>query len=209
MALMPLVKNSIIPNFVISCETKASSFFDGIDSSNMCLLSFACISPSNLRKWKGTIAFYNWMLEGEYNMLWDKSGRDLGFLATGSIVTTQAISLALGCEIKSLLLCGNDLAFGWNFYVPGTIAEASYGHTIDRFNVKTSKEADIVRRNSKYKIVRKNRFYFTNHQMLAAKTWLEDLFKNSSLSVFDCSEPGCAESSVKHIDFNDYLKIIS
>ena len=48
--------------------------------------------------------------------------------------------------------------------------------------------------------------------MLAAKTWLEDLFKNSTssgfLSVFDCSEPGCSEASVKHVDFNEYLKII-
>jgi hypothetical protein len=44
--------------------------------------------------------------------------------------------------------------------------------------------------------------------MLAAKTWLEDLFKNRSFPVFDCSEPGCAESSVKHVGFDDYFEII-
>ena len=49
----------------------------------------------------------------------EKPVLDLGFAATGSIVTTQAISIALGCNIQSLMLLGNDMGFKTEYYVKG------------------------------------------------------------------------------------------
>ena len=41
-------------------------FFSEIDTENMHLLSFSCSSYSNIRKWKGKISFFNWMVDGEF-----------------------------------------------------------------------------------------------------------------------------------------------
>ena len=69
------------------------------------------------------MSFYNWMIKGEfYEALWRTAGEDLGFVATGSVVLSQAVSIVLGCAVKSLLLVGNDLAYGKSYYAHGAPA---------------------------------------------------------------------------------------
>jgi hypothetical protein len=207
MALLPLCKRKIIPGFVISCETTPVDYFSSIDTSNMHLLAFSCMSNTNLRKWKGKISFYNWLIHNElYDKLWEKSGADLGFASTGSIVTTQAISIAFGCKIKSLLLIGNDLGFKTAYYVKETVVYEKNLNNLNRFSPLEKIEFDKSRNRREFEIHRDGLVYYTNNQFLAAKEWLEDLFKRISLPIYEANELGCSPQSVRKISLRKYLE---
>jgi hypothetical protein len=206
MALRPLLISGIKPRYVITCETTPSDFFSGLDTSGIHLLSFSCSSPSNLRKWRGEISFYNWMIEDDlYTELWDKAGRDLGSVATGSIVTTQAVSIALGCSPASLLMVGNDMGFYDRFYARGTVNSEKRLQVSCRLNPDVNIEISTARRGRCYEIRRNRALFYTNNQFLAAKYWLEDLFGKTPWPVVDCSEPGCSEGKVVRMELKDYL----
>ena len=197
MALAPLVNRGIRPAFVISCETTPVDYFSSIPTGGMHLLAFSCISNSNLRKWKGDISFYNWMINNtEYDELWREAG-DLGSVATGSIVTTQAVSLALGCGIRSLMLIGNDMAFGTEYYAKNTVVFNRNIAVSSRCLPMETVEFNAIWRRREYRIERGSRFYYTNSQFLAAKMWLEELFMNVDIPIYDNSEPGCSETAVR------------
>ena len=207
MALKPLLQYGIKPHYVITCETTPLGFFSGSDTSGMHLLAFSCSSNSNLKSWEGGISFYNWMMDSDYfNDLWDMAGRDLGFVATGSVVVTQAVSIALGCGICSLVLAGNDLGFSDRFYMSGTVSSEKKYNSSWRLNTCTAIDMNTVRKARDYEIVRNGRVTYTNHQFLAAKLWLEDLFKTGNLDVIDASYPGCSENSVIKMDLEYYFK---
>ncbi len=209
MALRPLVKQGIRPAFVISCEATPTGFFDGIETGSMHLLAFSCMAHSTLRVWRGDVSFYNWMLRGElYDELWRDAGEDLGFVATGSIVTTQAVSLALGCPVGTLAMAGNDLAFYRSFYLRGTLRHARYVEACDRFAAPETLEFAAIRRAREYVIDRNGRVYFTNGQFLAAKMWLEDLLPRQSLPIIDSSEPGCSERAVRKARLEEHLRLL-
>lgn len=207
MALRPLLLSGIRPHFVITCETTPSDFFSGLDTSGIHLMAFSCSSTSNLRKWRGNISFYNWMIEGEpYSGLWDTAGRELGSVATGSIVTTQAVSVALGCRIASLLLVGNDMGFYDRFYASGTVNGEKRSLASGRLNPWENIELETARRVRYYEVRRSGAVFYTNRQFLAAKYWLEDLFSKTPCPVVDCSEPGCSEGKVAKMEFKSYLE---
>lgn len=207
MSLLPLLRKGIYPAFVISCETTPVDFFSSAATEKMHLLAFSCMSNSNLRKWKGDISFYNWMIHNSmYDELWSKSG-DLGSVATGSVVTTQAVSLALGCGINSLMLAGNDLGFRREYYAKETVV---YRNNLIRNNRLCSLEtfdANITWQKREYEIKRDKRISFTNNQFLSAKLWLEELFKDVKIPVYDASDPGCSEGSVLKVSIREYSKI--
>ena len=205
MSLRLLVRQGIYPSFVFSCETLPVNFFSGIDTSKMHLVAFTCMSHSNLRQWAGGMSFYNWMLsENGYRELWDYAGSDLGFVATASIITTQAVAFVLGAGVKSVLLVGNDLGFSDRFYARGTSLLEFKGSSATRFKTIESFDMDLVRKKRDYQITRGNRIFYTNHQFLAAKMWLEDLFTRVEVPVYDCSTPGCSEKSVRKVIIQDY-----
>jgi len=207
MALRPLAAGGIVPAYVFSCETVPTDFFRGIDTGRMHLLAFSCMSNANLRNWKGPISFYNWMVFGEgYDELWERAGKDLGFVATGNIVTTQAVSFFLGCGIESLALVGNDLGFSRSYYARGAAGFTGFFSGNDRLETPERKEAGIIRSRRCYEIRRGGTVFFTDRQFLAAKMWLEDIFKSAVLPVYDCSEPGCSEKYLIKIQLRDYLK---
>ncbi|MFC1671083.1 6-hydroxymethylpterin diphosphokinase MptE-like protein [Spirochaetota bacterium] len=209
MALKPLIKHSIYPQYVISCETIPVDFFSSIDTKDIHLLAFSCMSNINLKKWKGAISFYNWMLSNpEYNVLWEKSGEDLGFVATGSIVTTQAVSLALGCRIRSLVLVGNDLGFGARYYAKESVAYYNSLIKLNRYSVFQTVDMNLSRKKREYEIRRGSRVFYTNSQFLAAKMWLEELFGKQDIPIYDCSEPGCSEKYVAKISLKDFFKTL-
>ena len=206
MALRPLLVSGIKPRFVITCETTPADFFSDLDTEGIHLLSFCCSSPSNLRKWRGKISFYNWMIEGElYTDLWDRAGRDLGSVATGSIVTTQAVSIAMGCRPASILLVGNDMGFYDRFYARGTVNSEKRLLNSLRLNPEVNIELNTARRGRFYEIRRNGVLFYTNNQFLAAKYWLEDLFGKTPCPVIDCSEPGCSEGKVARMELKEYL----
>ncbi len=209
MALKPLVKSGISPHYVFSCETNPVDYFGGVDTRRMHLVAFSCMSHSSLRLWKGNISFYNWMIDRpEYNFLWEKAGGDLGFLGTGGVITTQAVSFALGCGAASLVMTGNDLAFRDKYYAGAGVRHEmmflNYERTLNAYSV----EKNLIRRMREYDIVRDNEVYFTNGQFLASKYWLEDLFKNESFTVYDSSIPGCSGSFIKKISLKDFFNKI-
>lgn len=209
MALGPLVKSGIIPDFVITCESTPVDFFSGIDTSGMHLLAFSCSSFSSLRKWAGRISFYNWMLEGDFfNSLWERAGTGLGYVATGSIVTTQAVSIAMGCGILSLMLAGNDMGFRDRFYASGTVRSEAAHVACGRFSPAASVEMGVCRKNRYYEVVRDNRTFFTNHQFLAARYWLDELFGREPFPVADCSFPGCSASIVYKTGLDEYINTV-
>ena len=210
MALKPLVRNGIRPGFVFSCETNPVDFFSGVDTEKIHLLAFSCMSNVNLRKWKGEVSFYNWMIDRpEYDKLWEISGNDLGSVATGNIITTQAVSFALGCNINSLVLAGNDLGFGDRYYVKESIVFSNNLLKYSRFSTLESSEKNICRNGREYEVNRGGKVFFINNQFLAAKMWLEDLFCSRKFEVYDCSIPGCSEKYIKKIELKDFFSLLS
>lgn len=210
MALKPLSVHGIDPQYVITCETTPTGFFSGIQTENMHLLSFSCSSHSNIRKWNGKISFFNWMIDGDfYSDLWKDAGEDLGFVATGSIVTTQAVSMMLGCGIASLLLIGNDMAFFDRFYASGAGPAEKKFFISERVNNPVSLDMNKGRSARDYQIKRDGALFYTNNQFLAAKLWLEKLFGSAPYPVADSSIPGCSAGSVHKIDLADYMAIFN
>lgn len=209
MALRPLCANGIVPQYVITCETTPVDFFSEIDTADIHLLSFSCSSFSNIRRWRGRISFYNWMTDGGiYNKLWEEAGEGLGFVATGSIVTTQAVSFALGCGIASLFLAGNDMGFFDRFYASGTSqCEKKYFFS-GRLNTHASIEMNRGRLARDYQLKRDGELFYTNNQFLAARLWLENLFGSAPYPVADCSVPGCSPGIVHRISIENYLSIL-
>jgi hypothetical protein len=210
MALKPLVARGVRPRFVISCETRPSAFFSGVDTSGMHLLAFSCMSHSNLMSWRGDISFYNWMIHDEpFASLWEQAGCDLGFVATASIVTTQAVSMALGSSVASISLVGNDMAFRDRFYVRGT--EPAFRNLLagNRCRPSESVEFDSARAARAFEIRRGERVYYTSGQFLAAKMWLEKLFRGHRCPIYDCSLPGCSEGVVLKTGLESLLKVFA
>jgi hypothetical protein len=210
MALRPLMERGIRPGYVFSCETSPVDFFSGIDTARMHLVAFSCMSHTNLMKWRGGISFYNWMIQRqEYQTLWETAGRDLGFVATGSLITTQAVAFAMGCGIKGLVLVGNDLGFSDRFYVRGSTACRSFHASAGRLSPPETIERYRSRRAMEFRIRRGVRDYYTTSQFLAAKLWLEDLFRERRVPVYDCSDPGCSEKYVEKVELRDFMNSIS
>lgn len=206
MALRPLARRGIVPRFVVSCETSPLDFFGGIDTGRMHLLAFSCMSHANLMRWRGDMSFYNWMMKRpEYERLWERAGQDLGFVATGGLVTTQAVAFALGCGIGGLVLAGNDLGFTDRYHARESVPCRASVDGADRLSPPESGEMARRRRAMEYRIERGARSFYTTGQFLAAKMWLEDLFKGARIPVYDCSDPGCSEKYVAKMDLQDVL----
>jgi hypothetical protein len=209
MALRPLMEQGIRPGYVFSCETSPVDFFSGIDTSRIHLVAFSCMSHANLLKWRGGISFYNWMIQRpEYRALWETAGLDLGFVATGSLVTTQAVAFAMGCGIKGLVMAGNDLGFSDLFYMRGSATYRSVQAATSRLSPSETSEMYRSRRAMEYRIKRGEKDYYTTSQFLAAKLWLEDLFKESRVPVYDCSDPGCSEKYVAKVELKNFMYTI-
>ncbi len=209
MALAPLASAGIRPRFVISCEASPVDFFGSVDTKGIHLLAFSCASCVNIRKWRGEMSFYNWMIHRpEYVALWDEAGRDLGFLGTGSLISTQAAAFALGCGVGALALVGNDLGFADRFYVRGTVAHRNICDASCRLSPVETGEMRRSQGARQYRILRGTRVYYTTKQFLAGKLWLEDLFCNVRVPVIDCSDPGCSEKYVAKMELRDFMGTI-
>jgi hypothetical protein len=208
MAFIPMVKAGIFPAFTISCETTPRDFFSGVDTSRTELLAFSGICPRIVREWKGAVRFYNWLVHSEeYDALWNEAGLHLGFSATGSTVTTQAVSIAMGCGIQSLALAGNDLGFRDMFYLKGTIRSNDFLLASSRTHPLPAIEMSVCRRSRQYAIPR-DIVYYTNHQFLAAKQWLEKLFAGGDFHVYDCGIPGCSGKNIIKIPLETYVETV-
>ncbi len=206
MALRPLAKSGIIPRFVFSCETVPVDFFAGVDTQGIHLIAFSCMSHINLRKWHGDISFYNWMIKGAaYERLWEQAGTDLGFVATGNLVSTQAVAFAIGCGPRALVLVGNDLGYRHSFYARESIVYRNNCDRANRYAPLETFEMNSARRGRDYRISRGPNDYYTTSQFLAGKLWLEDLFKSGNFKIYDASEPGCSEKCVDKIELNDFF----
>lgn len=206
MALLPLVSRGIIPAYVISCETTPLDYFGLAETKKMHLIAFSCMAAVNVRRWRGPMSFYNWMIGGEpYDELWDRAGRELGSIATGNIVTTQALSLALGCAPASIFLTGNDLAFDRSYYTRGTVVHRIRSRTATRLFPIESAEQETMRRYRDYELHRESRKYYTSHQFLAAKTWLEELLSKTRIRVFDSSVPGISGKYAEKVSPEEYF----
>ncbi len=208
MAYRALVRQGITPSYAISCETTTRDFFSGCDTSKSILLAFSGVCPRIVREWKGEVRFYNWMVKGgPYDELWKRAGVELGFVATGSSVSTQAVSMAMGCGIKSMLLVGNDFGFYDSMYARGVIRNDD----IYRAATRSSTVPTIAFgqcRAARHYIIKREKNYYTNHQFLAAKQWLESLFLSHGFGVCDAGIPGCAGKNIEKMNVRDYAERI-
>jgi len=76
---------------------------------------------------------------------------------------------------------------------------------INRYTPLETFEMDSSRRGRDYRISRGPTDFYTTSQFLAGKLWLEDLFKNRNLRVYDASDPGCSEKYVAKTDLSDFF----
>ncbi len=205
MAYKALKHFGIDPHFAITCESTPRYFFSGCASQNSTLLAFSGSNPSTVRSWKGEVAFYNWLIREEpYQSLWNSAGTGLGYVATGSIVTTQALSLVMGLTPKSILLCGNDLGFYGPPYAPGASWYTHISPLISRFYTLETICRNAVWNARHYEINRGDTTYYTNNQFLGAKCWIEDLLAQTKFLVYDMSEPGLSGKFVEKIQPKRY-----
>jgi len=196
------------PSYVISCETTPVDFFHGIVTGKMHLIAFSCMSNINLRAWKGPVSFYNWLIDGgEYDRLWQEAGKGLGALDTGRIITTQAVSFALGCGIKRLVLLGNDLGFTDRFYVKESVRYHQNLLRVTRLTSIERAEMDTCRMTREYEIRRGEKVFYSNGQFIGAKYWLEDLFQRQDRIIIDSGVPGCSEKSTEKIGPGGFMKL--
>ncbi len=209
MAYGALVNNGITPDFAITCETSPRDFFLPFDTSNTRLLAFSCSCSSNIRNWQGSISFYNWLIREEpYESLWKRAGYDLGFVSTGSVVTTQALSIVMALPALSITLAGNDLGFTDYPYCMGVSWYTNIMRTANRFNPAENAARKTIRLARDYEIKRESRVYFTNNQFLGAKYWIEDLLKVSKKNVYDLSDPGVSGKYINKITPKQLEKMI-
>ena len=208
MAYCALIRQGITPEYAISCETTPRDFFSGCDTSKSVLLAFSGVCPRIVREWKGAVRFYNWMVKGDpYDELWKRAGVELGFVATGSSVSTQAVSMAMGCGIKSILLAGNDFGFYDSMYARGVIRNDDvYRESTRRSPVPSIAFGQC--RAARHYIIKRDKNYYTNHQFLAAKQWLESLFLSHGSGVYDAGNPGCAGKNIEKMNVRDYAERI-
>jgi len=68
-------------------------------------------------------------------------------------------------------------------------------------------EMNKGRRARDYHITRDGELFYTNNQFLAARLWLEKLFKSAPYPVADCSKPGCSAGAVHKINLFEYLAV--
>ncbi|HOE20117.1 MAG TPA: DUF115 domain-containing protein [Spirochaetota bacterium] len=206
MAYKPLVVNGINPQFTISCEAMPVPYYAFLPTSSCHLLAFSGVNSITAGTWKGRISFYNWMIYDEpFKLLWKIAGEHLGYVATASIVTTQAISLSLGCPIASLSIVGNDLAFKHSYYAGNTVVSERFLMEYNRCNTANTQDYAMIQKKKMYIVKRRESIYYTDHQFLAARQWLEDLFSQITVPVYDCSVPGCAENKVIKIAINKVM----
>ncbi|MCL2025959.1 MAG: hypothetical protein FWG92_04045, partial [Leptospirales bacterium] len=118
---------------------------------------------------------------------------------------TQAVSIALGCSRASVVLAGNDMGFTDSYYARGCEPLCKDLSRCDRLAPFVSLQFSRARRSRHYEIRRNGRIFYTNAQFLAGKAWLEKLFKEHNCPVYDCSLPGCSETSVIKTDLNNIL----
>lgn len=209
MAFRPLLREGIVPGFAISCETTPRDFFADSDTSKTELLAFSCVCSRTVREWTGSIHFYNWLLHGQpWDALWNRAGTGLGFAATGSIVTSQALSIALGCGAKSVMLVGNDLGFYDRCYSRGTVRDIPVTSAVSRIVPVETAEFSAAWRARHYVIPRGEKKFFTNHQFLAAKYWMEETASKSSITVYDSSEPGCSAGKVEKLGMKHFAEMV-
>ncbi len=109
-------------------------------------------------------------------------------MATASIVTTQAISLALGCSIASLTMVGNDLAFKDNYYASAYgVCQRFIMNTI-RFSTANTNDYAMIHRKKMYMVKRRESIYYTDHQFWLPgsgwKTFLQTLRYQYLIAAF-------------------------
>ena len=209
MAYGALINNGVVPDFAITCETSPRDYFSPYDTSKTGLLAFSCCCSSNIRNWKGPISFYNWLIREEpYESLWKRAGYDLGFVSTGSVVTTQALSIVMALPALSITIAGNDLGFSNYPYCKGVSWYENIMCFINRLNPAENAARKTIRLARDYEIKRENRIYFTNNQFLGAKYWIEDLLKSSKKTVYDLSDPGVSGKYITKITPKQLEKMI-
>ena len=205
MALPPLLAAGITPDFVISCETAPVAFYDVTVPDTVHLLAFSGIRPAVVRSWPGPVSFYNWMVRGAYERLWALAGTQLGYLATGSTVLSQALSLARGCGVASIATFGNDMGYRRAYYTRFAPGNAACRLMANRFTPFESADMNRMRRARTHVLARDGREYATHHQFLAAKYWIEELFAAGGPTLLEFSVPGAAGENIVRPPVEKYI----
>ena len=65
---------------------------------------------------------------------------------------------------------------------------------------------DKSRIKREFEIHRGDRLFYTNNQFLAAKEWLENLFKHITIPIYEANELGCSQQLVQKISLKKYLE---
>ena len=123
-------------------------------------------------------------------------------------MTSQALSIALGCGASSVMLVGNDLGFFDRCYARGTVRDLSVTSQCSRTAGIETKEFAASWHARHYVLPRGEKRFFTNHQFLAAKYWMEETIGKASVPVYDASDPGCAAGKVEKLGMKRYAEMI-
>lgn len=112
-AVKYLLKNEIIPDFIVTLDPKKSPHHLKNEKCNdIPMFSRIEARPENLQKNTKKIIFYN--LEGYTSLLLETVGKDTGVLNSGGSVTTGAFSICKTLGFQTIILVGCDLAYSGN-----------------------------------------------------------------------------------------------
>jgi hypothetical protein len=104
---------------------------------------------------------------------------------------------------------GNDLGFSDRYYVRGAVPLDKAYNGSNRLRTVESWDRGLVRRHRHYRVERGERVFHTDHSFLAAKTWMEDLFRTVVIPVYDVSVPGCSEQAVVRREPERHIRELS
>lgn len=112
-ALKFLLKNGIEPDFVATLDAgKPSEYFTDDENLKIPLFCTMDASKAIMEKHSGKKIFYS--IRGFASYLLKDLGKKLSTLNTGGSVATGAFSVCTGLGFKTIILIGQDLAYGSN-----------------------------------------------------------------------------------------------
>lgn len=113
-AVKVLVKNNILPDIVVSIDSKVSQLFEGIsfdDLEGVPLVYFPSVERRLLEKWRGK-RFYTCSRTKMFRNIPEKY-RKINLFGAGSVIH-PAVDLAVHIKAKKVVLLGADFAFTHN-----------------------------------------------------------------------------------------------
>lgn len=220
-SLKTLLKERVIPDFVVSVDAQEGNFshFAGVACREFSLVADTVVNPKILKCCKGGKFISSY---GNPLMSWiEKFMGNKGFLLAGGSVATSCFQLASNMGCAPIILVGQDLAFSNNIthtkgsaHYERTVLKANKFSGIENVQKKTLTHMGGIRTRGNVE-----NYVTTNSMMMSWKRWFELQIKGRDILCVNATEGGAkidgatqmkltdaiSEYCMKEVNLNDAL----